>query len=226
MEAKAETREPRKRYEEAFKRDCVALLATSGKGLRAFAAEMGLNHWNLRDWRRLYRTPAPGKREPAGVEGRLKKSLGHPCRTPAERYARMKAMEHEHAMTELCEAFAVSRSGYCRWRGAVPGERAREDARITEVLCAAHRRSRETYGRPRLVRELRAQGLRHSQRRIHRLMRPAQLRGVQRGRFQPQTTDSGHGREAAANWLGKMPMPSAPNQVWVADITHVWTEEG
>ena len=23
-----------------------------------------------------------------------------------------------------------------------------------------------------------------------------------------------------------MPMPSAPNQIWVADITYVWTEEG
>lgn len=138
----------------------------------------------------------------------------------------MKAMEHEHAITELCEAFAVSRSGYYRWRGATPGERAREDARITEALRAAHRRSRETYGRPRLARELRAQGMRHSQRRIRRLMRAAQLHGVQRGRFKPQTTDSGHGREPAPNWLGKMPMPSAPNQIWVADITYVWTEEG
>lgn len=138
----------------------------------------------------------------------------------------MKAMEHEHAITELCEVFAVSRSGYYRWRGAVPCERASEDARITEVLCAAHLRSRETYGRPRLARELRAQGLRHSQRRIARLMRAAGLRGVQRGRFKPQTTDSAHGREPAPNWLGKMPMPSAPNQIWVADITYVWTEEG
>jgi len=31
MEAKTETREPRKRYEEAFKRDCVGLLEKSGK---------------------------------------------------------------------------------------------------------------------------------------------------------------------------------------------------
>jgi putative transposase len=138
----------------------------------------------------------------------------------------MKAMEHEHAITELCEAFAVSRSGYYRWRDAVPCARAREDARITEVLCTAHRRSRETYGRPRLARELRAQGMRHSQRRIARLMRAARLHGVQRGCFRPQTTDSDHGREPAPNWLGQMPMPSAPNQIWVADITYVWTEEG
>ncbi len=41
METKIENREPRKRHELAFKRDCVALLAKSGKSLKAFAAEMG-----------------------------------------------------------------------------------------------------------------------------------------------------------------------------------------
>ena len=138
----------------------------------------------------------------------------------------MKAMESEHPITGLCEAFGVSRSGYHRWRDAAPSARADEDARISEVLREAHGRSRQTYGRPRLARELRAKGMRHSERRIARLMQRAGLRGVQRGRFKPCTTDSAHGREPAPNWLGKMPMPSLPNQIWVADITYVWTGEG
>jgi transposase len=58
METKTERAEGGKRYDEAFKRDCVALLEKSDKGLKAFAAEMGINHWSLRDWKRLYRTPA------------------------------------------------------------------------------------------------------------------------------------------------------------------------
>lgn len=53
-------REPkRKRYEEGFKRDCVALFERSGKSIKAFATEMGISHWCLRDWMRLYRAPAP-----------------------------------------------------------------------------------------------------------------------------------------------------------------------
>ena len=44
MEAKTETREPRQRHEEAFKRDCVALLEKSSKGLKAFATERRINH--------------------------------------------------------------------------------------------------------------------------------------------------------------------------------------
>ena len=264
MEAKTDTREPRKRYDEAFKRDCVALREKSGKGLKAFAAEMGINHWNLRDWRRLYRTPE-SPRSPEQAESELlrlrreneslraqrdvfKKCLGHPCRTAAERYARMKAMEHEHAITELCEAFAVSRSGYYRWRDATPGERSREDARITEVLCAAHRRSRDTYGRPRPVRGLRAQGMRHSQRRIARLMRAARLHGVQRGRFKPQCVTRErppfcaerilHGRRRGkppTATTGASPRPTGWNKCrcprppiksgWPTSH-YVWTEEG
>ena len=57
-------------------------------------------------------------------------------------------------------------------------------------------------------------------------MRAAQLRDVQRGHCKPQTTDSAHGREPAPNWLGKTPMPSASNHIWVADSTCIWTGEG
>jgi transposase InsO family protein len=135
-------------------------------------------------------------------------------------------METEHPISELCAAFAVSRSGYYRWRKAPPSQRAQEDAQIIEELRRAHAASRQTYGRPRLQRALRQQGRRHSDRRLHRLMRLAQVRGVQRGRYRPATTDSAHGWAPAPNWLGEIPRPSAPNQVWVADITYVWTEEG
>ena len=44
MEPKIENREPRRRNEEAFKRDCVALLEKSCKSLKALAAEMGVSH--------------------------------------------------------------------------------------------------------------------------------------------------------------------------------------
>ena len=88
-EPRTESREPRRRNEEAFKRDCVVLLEKSGKSLKAFAAEMGVSLWNLRDWRRLYRTPAPprsaeaaegscccAKSRACGRRGTLKKALG------------------------------------------------------------------------------------------------------------------------------------------------------
>jgi transposase-like protein len=67
MEPKTETRTLRERHEEAFKRDCVALLEKRGKRLRALAEEMGISHWNLRDWRRHRRRTRQGFTVPTGT---------------------------------------------------------------------------------------------------------------------------------------------------------------
>lgn len=44
-------RKPPKHYDEAFKRDAVELLLTSGKSLKALATELGVSSPTLRDWR-------------------------------------------------------------------------------------------------------------------------------------------------------------------------------
>jgi len=138
----------------------------------------------------------------------------------------MKALEPEYRIGDLCAAFAVSRSGYHRWRTAQASARAREDALLGEQLRRLHVQSRGTYGRPRLWAALRQQGQHHSPKRIARLMRALGLRGVRRGRFRPQTTQSNHEPQRVPNRLLQAPPPSKPNQVWVADITFVPTAEG
>jgi putative transposase len=137
----------------------------------------------------------------------------------------MKTLQGEYAIGELCAAFDVSRSGFHRWRTAEPCQRAREDARISEVLREVHRQSRGTYGRPRLVAALRQRGYRCSPKRVARLMRACKLRGVQRGIFRPQTTQSAD-RTPAPNLLLRRKAASVPGQVWVADITFIPTKEG
>ena len=42
--------------------------------------------------------------------------------------------------------------------------------------------------------------------------------------FRPRTTQAGSA--PAPNLLAKAPAPQAPHQVWVADITYIWTQEG
>ena len=41
-------------YDEAFRREAVALLQSSDEPLVQIAAELGVSHWNLRDWRKQY----------------------------------------------------------------------------------------------------------------------------------------------------------------------------
>jgi len=138
----------------------------------------------------------------------------------------MKSLAGDYRIGDLCAAFCVSRSGYHRWRTAGASERRREDALIGEELQRAHAQSRGTYGRPRLCAALRRTGRRHSPKRIRRLMRELGLRGVRRGRFRPQTTDSSHGLKRVPNHLLKTEPPKTHDQVWVADITFVPTKEG
>jgi putative transposase len=128
---------------------------------------------------------------------------------------------------QLCSALSVSVSGYYRWRRAEPSRHTSEDAQIGARLCALHEQSRRTYGRPRLVASLRAEGRRHSPKRVARLMKVHGLRGVQRRRARVRTTQSDHALGVAANLrpgVGKG--PTEPNQLWAADITYVPTEEG
>ena len=136
----------------------------------------------------------------------------------------MKALQGEYRIGDLCAVFCVSRSGYHRWRTAAPSARAREDARISEQMRALHQQSKCTYGRPRLTAALRRNGHRWSQKRVGRLMRQMGLRGVQRGRYHPQTTRSAD-RIPAPNLLERKAVARA-GEVWVADITYVPTREG
>jgi transposase InsO family protein len=139
----------------------------------------------------------------------------------------MKTFQSEYRVADMARAFAVSVSGYYRWKAAKPSVRALKDAQIAETLGLVHRQSRGLYGRPRLTMALCHRGQRHSPKRVARLMRAQGLRGVQRGRFRPQTTDSGHEHGLAPNRRpGPGAAPTRPNVLWVADITYVPTGEG
>ena len=40
----------KKQYDEGFRRNAVALVENSGRSLKEIATELGVSHWNLRDW--------------------------------------------------------------------------------------------------------------------------------------------------------------------------------
>jgi transposase InsO family protein len=134
----------------------------------------------------------------------------------------------DHPIRSLCEALAVSSSGYYDWchRQRQPGSRAQADAQLTQHIIQIHKDSRQTYGSPRIQAALRQDGHAHGRRRIARLMRQKGLSGRAKGRFRVCTTDSNHDLPIAPNRLPELPPPSAPNQIWAGDITYIRTEEG
>jgi putative transposase len=129
------------------------------------------------------------------------------------------------AVSLMSRVLEVSRSGYYQWLRGEPSARAREDERLKIEIRAAHRRTRETYGPRRLQPELAASGVRAGRDRIARLRRSMGLYCRQRRRFKV-TTDSRHQMPVAPNLLNQQFQPTAPDQVWVTDLTYVATGEG
>lgn len=137
-------------------------------------------------------------------------------------------MKADHAMVVLCQELRVSPSGYYDWlkRRDCPGPRAAQDQKLAGQIGAIFADSRQTYGSPRVQQVLHQQGCHHGRRRIARLMRAAGLCGRQKGRHRVQTTDSNHDHPIAPNLLAQAPKATAPNQIWVTDITYIQTGEG
>lgn len=125
----------------------------------------------------------------------------------------------------LCRMVGVSKSGYYAWRGRPPSKRSRQDATLTERIVEVHKRSRETYGYPRVHAELVALGVRCGRRRVARLMREAGIRGCVRGR-KKRTTHRDPRATPAPDLVNRNFTAPAPDRLWTADITYVRTNEG
>ena len=138
-----------------------------------------------------------------------------------------------HAIVRLCRVLGVSSSGYWTWRKRKSSARARADEELTELtvhIREIHRASRGTYGVPRVHAELTTRGTRCGRKRVARLMRCAGLAGCHRRRpfhtTQRDTTQRDPGAKSAPDLVQRTFTASAPNQLWIADITYVPTRDG
>ena len=130
-----------------------------------------------------------------------------------------------YPITVLCRVLGVSRSGFHAWLGRPQPRRHRDDARLAAEVVAIHRRSRGTYGSPRVHAELRARGVRVGKKRVERLMQEQGLEARRKRRFR-RTTDSSHSNPIAPNVVARDFTAAAPNEVWVTDVTAIWTLQG
>lgn len=137
-------------------------------------------------------------------------------------------MKSAYSVRTLCEALEVSPSGYYAWRHTKlnPSPRAMQNAQLLIAIEKIFHENRRTYGSPRIQHALAKQGRTHGRNRIARLMRQNRLCGRAKRKYRVQTTDSDHELPIAPNHLAQHPAPVGPNQVWVADITYIRTEEG
>jgi len=147
------------------------------------------------------------------------------------RYAFIEQHRDVWPVVVQCRVLQVSACGFRAWRErrsaprpAEPGGRVGDLELLTHIR-AEFAASKQTYGWPRMVRQLRAKGLRVGKERVRKTMQAHDIRVRPRRRFK-QTTDSNHNLPIAPNLLNREFAAEAPNEVWVGDITYVWTAEG
>jgi putative transposase len=135
------------------------------------------------------------------------------------------AKNSQHAVSLLCSVLGVSRAGYYAWKDRPASARERRDAELVELIGQLHAESKGTYGWPRIHAELRHRGVSVSRKRVARLMRWAGLSGMVRRR-KGRTTIRVPGIATAPDLVRRDFAPTAPNRLWVADLTEVSTWEG
>ena len=126
----------------------------------------------------------------------------------------------------LCRVLGISESGYHAWRGRGPSARTRRDGEVLRAIRAAHARSDGTYGAPRVLEDLREVGYRVGRKRVARLMRQDGLCGVSKRRGPARRRRAVPEAPLAPDLVRRNFVATAPDQLWVADITYVPTAAG
>ena len=138
----------------------------------------------------------------------------------------MKENRATFPLAAMCRVLGLSPSGYYDWLTRPPSDRARRDIELQGKILLSWGGSGETYGCPRIHAELRAAGERVSRKRVARLMRDLGIQGVTRRRFKTMTTRKDAKARPAPDLVNRNFSADGPDQLWVADITHVPTWAG
>jgi transposase InsO family protein len=141
------------------------------------------------------------------------------------RFAFIEAEKASYPVSLMCRTLNVSRSGFYAWRTRPESPRSQRDQVLAKEVRRAHQESNETYGSPRVTKELASQGTQVSRKRVARLMREQGLCATIPRAFR-RTTDSSHDLPVAENLLKRDFSADAPDRVWAADITYVRTWQG
>jgi len=119
----------------------------------------------------------------------------------------------------------VAPSTYYAAKTRTPSRRSVTDAATTTLIEQVHAENYGVYGARKVHAELRRRGQPVARCTVERLMRTAGLRGISRAKG-PRTTIPGSGPETRPDLVERDFTATAPNRLWVCDITYCRTFSG
>jgi putative transposase len=132
-----------------------------------------------------------------------------------------------HSVARLCRVLGINRSTYYSWlagREAV-AERQRAEDELAEEIREIHGKSRGAYGAPRVHAALRRGGHAINRKKVERIMRERDIRGVTR-RKRRLLTKQDTKAAPAPDLVGRDFTAEEPGTKLVGDITYLPTIEG
>ena len=129
-------------------------------------------------------------------------------------------------MAVSCRLLGVSRSGYYEWKARPASARDQVNELLLKCIKRIHADSRGSYGSPRVHAELTlGLGLTVNEKRVARLMRQAGVRGLYVRRRRGCTLRHPDA-EPAGDLVNRQFAVTAPDRLWLTDITEHPTGEG
>jgi len=138
----------------------------------------------------------------------------------------IEAKRSQRSVSLLCGVLGVSRSGFYAWQIRPPSKRRRADDALAETIDDIYKGSGNRYGAPEIHAGL-ADGHKVfvGRKRVARPMREEGIVGVTRGK-KWRTTTPDPAASPAPDLVERDFAATAPDQLWVADLTYVRTWAG
>jgi putative transposase len=127
----------------------------------------------------------------------------------------------------LCRVLEIGRSAYYAWLAARPAAAVRQAAEdeLVQEIRVIHAGSRGAYGAPRVTAKLRRAGRRINRKKVERIMRERDIRGITRRRRR-HLTEQDTKAAPAPDLVGRDFTADEPGRKLVGDITYLPTLAG
>lgn len=120
----------------------------------------------------------------------------------------------------------IAPSTYYAAKGRPPSARAVRDAELTEDIRVVHTANLGVYGARKIHAALNREGVEVARCTVERLMRAAGIQGIRRDKTRKTTFGDGAETDRPADLVKRAFTATAPNQLWVADLTYIRAHAG